>query len=79
MSITSGLVGTFRAMSGAATLHVGDRVKAGQVLGQIEAIRLLNDCTAPAAGEIVGIAVQDGQPVEYGQLLFEIAPSVGEG
>lgn len=53
---------------------VGDRVKAGQVLGQIDTMRLLSDCKAPRAGTIVGLLVDEGQPVEYGQPLIELGP-----
>jgi biotin carboxyl carrier protein len=50
----------------------GATVKEGQLLGHIEAMRLLNDCLAPEAGTILRVLVEEGQPVEYGQLLFEI-------
>lgn len=67
------VVGVFRPLSGDAAISPGTVVKEGQVLGHIEAMRLLNDCLAPEAGTVQSVLVDEGQPVEYGQLLFEIA------
>jgi acetyl-CoA carboxylase biotin carboxyl carrier protein len=53
---------------------VGDRIKAGQVLAQIDTMRLLSDCKASAAGVLTALLVEEGQPVEYGQPLFELTP-----
>lgn len=53
-------------------VHVGDKVKKGQVLCVIEAMKLMNEFTAPQAGEIVDICFEDSQLVEYGQCLFKI-------
>ncbi|WP_395139331.1 acetyl-CoA carboxylase biotin carboxyl carrier protein [Armatimonas sp.] len=57
-----------------APVTVGERVKAGQVLAQIDTMRLLSACKAPVAGKLVSLLVEEGQPVEYGQPLFEIMP-----
>ena len=69
---TAHLVGIFRA--GRKPVSPGETVQEAQVLGHIEAMRLMNDCLSPASGRIVAALVRDGQPVEYGQPLFEIAP-----
>ena len=53
---------------------VGDEVKIGQVLCIIEAMKLMNEIEAEAAGTIAKILVKNGQPVEYGQPLFLIKP-----
>jgi acetyl-CoA carboxylase biotin carboxyl carrier protein len=53
---------------------VGDEVKVGQVLCIIEAMKLMNEIEAEAAGTIAKILVKNGQPVEYGQPLFLIKP-----
>jgi biotin carboxyl carrier protein len=48
-------------------------VKKGQVLCIVEAMKLMNEIEADAAGTITGILVEDGTSVEYGQPLFKIA------
>lgn len=50
----------------------GDRVKKGDVLCMIEAMKLLNEIVAEADGEIADICVQDGQVVEFSQTLFKL-------
>ena len=50
----------------------GDKVKKGQVLCIIEAMKLMNEYTAPQDGEIVDVCIHDGELVEYGQCLFKI-------
>lgn len=76
--VTASVVGIFRALDGSAGVEPSAFVKAGQVLGHIEAIRLLNECVAPSAGVLRGVHVHAGQPVEYGQLLFEIGSATAE-
>ncbi len=74
------LVGTFHVWAkprGGALVAVGDRVKAGQLVGTIESLNVLNEVETAAAGHVVEIFVQDGQPVEYGQLLMTIDSSAG--
>ena len=71
-TITSPMVGTFyRAPSpGAAPfIEVGDTVKKGQVIGIIEAMKLLNEVEADKDGVVQAFAAENGQPVEYGQPL----------
>jgi biotin carboxyl carrier protein len=50
-----------------------ERVEKGAVLCIVEAMKLMNEIEADAAGTIVGILVEDGASVEYGQALFKIA------
>jgi len=74
------LVGTFHTWAkpkGGALVAINDRVKAGQLVGTIESLNVLNEVEAAVAGRVVEIFVQDGQPVEYGQLLLTIDSSVG--
>jgi acetyl-CoA carboxylase biotin carboxyl carrier protein len=71
----SPIVGTFyeAGSPGApAFVKVGDRVEAGQVLCVIEAMKLMNEIEAEVSGEIVARHVNNAQPVEYGQPLFDI-------
>lgn len=56
-------------------VRLGDTVEVGQVLCIVEAMKLMNEIEADMAGEIVRIYVENGQPVEYGELLFAIRPS----
>lgn len=71
-AVTAMVVGLFRTRG--IAINSGDSVKAGQILGHIETIGLLSDCVSPIAGTVARVATEDGQPVEYGQLLFEIEP-----
>ena len=71
--MTAPCVGIFRAGSrvdAAPRVEVGASVEAGEVLGYVEAMGVLNDVEASCAGLVGEIAVEDGQPVEYGQPLF---------
>lgn len=73
--VDSPMVGTFyRAPSPEAPSYVqiGDRVKPGQVLCIIEAMKLMNEIEAEVAGRVAEISVENAQPVEYGQRLFKI-------
>ena len=53
-------------------VQIGSRVKKGQTLCILEAMKLMNEFTAPEDGEIVDICVTDGQLAEYGQVLFKL-------
>jgi acetyl-CoA carboxylase biotin carboxyl carrier protein len=55
-------------------VKVNDRVKKGQVLCIVEAMKLMNEIEADIDGTIVGVLAEDQSPVEYGQALFKIAP-----
>lgn len=63
-------VGVFRHVK--PMLGVGARVNEGQVIGHIEAMKVVTEVLASAAGQIVDVQAEDGQPVEYGQPLFLI-------
>ena len=76
--IKSPLVGTFyRAPSPDAPpfTEVGKTVRAGQVLCIVEAMKLMNEIESDVDGAVEEILVSNGQPVEYGELLFRIRPS----
>ena len=73
--ITSPIVGTFYSApspEAKAFVKVGDRVKAGQTVCILEAMKLMNEIESDFDGEIAEIYVENGQPVEYGQKLFRI-------
>lgn len=74
--ITSPLVGTFYSAPSpdeAPFVSLGDTVKKGQVLGIIEAMKLMNEVESEFSGRIAAILVENGQTVEYGQPLFRIS------
>ncbi len=69
------LVGRFYRASGpdaTAFVEVGDRVRKGQVLCIIEAMKLMNQIEAEQAGVVRAVLAEDGRPVEFGEPLFEI-------
>jgi acetyl-CoA carboxylase biotin carboxyl carrier protein len=73
--VSSPIVGTYYASPGpdaALFVTVGSKVKKGQVLCIIEAMKLMNEIESDVDGEIVEILVQNEQMVEYGQPLFRI-------
>ncbi|WP_038840934.1 acetyl-CoA carboxylase biotin carboxyl carrier protein [Salinispora arenicola] len=77
-AVRSPIVGTFyRAPEpGAAPfVAIGDRVHPGQVVGIVEAMKLMNEVTADRAGRIAEVLADDGQPVEYDQPLLAVDPA----
>ncbi|MEV0811381.1 acetyl-CoA carboxylase biotin carboxyl carrier protein [Micromonospora sp. NPDC050200] len=78
IEVRSPMVGTFyRAPEpGAAPfVTVGDLVRPGQVVGIVEAMKLMNEVTAERAGRVVEVLVDDGRPVEYDQPLVALEPA----
>ena len=78
--VTAPMVGTFYAASspGAAPyVQVGDRVNEGDTLCIIEAMKMMNQIEADVSGVIKSIRLQNGEPVEYGQVLFVIDQRAG--
>lgn len=73
--ITSPVVGTFYSKSAPTAspfVHVGQKVKKGDVLCIIEAMKLMNEIEAECGGEIVEILAKDEDMVDYGKPLFKI-------
>lgn len=74
-AVCSPLVGTFYAASAPGAepfVKVGDAVKKGQVLGIVEAMKLMNEIESEYDGIVKSILVEDGNLVEYGQEMFII-------
>ncbi|HEX6136838.1 MAG TPA: acetyl-CoA carboxylase biotin carboxyl carrier protein [Casimicrobiaceae bacterium] len=72
-AVKSPMVGTFyrSASPGAAPfVEIGDTVAQGDTLCIVEAMKLMNEIEADAAGTVKAILVENGQPVEFGQPLF---------
>jgi oxaloacetate decarboxylase alpha subunit len=78
--VESPMVGTFyRAPSPDEPVFVeeGDVVAPGQTLCILEAMKLMNEVKAEIEAVVRGIHVENGQPVEFGQVLFELEPLAG--
>jgi acetyl-CoA carboxylase biotin carboxyl carrier protein len=77
ITVTSPIVGTFyRSPNPDAPpfVETGVKIKKGQVLCIIEAMKLMNEIESEADGIVVKALVENGQPVEYGEPLFLIEP-----
>ena len=75
--IKSPMVGTFyRAPSPESPpfLEVGQTVEVGQVVCVVEAMKLMNEIKSEIKGKVVEVAVENAQPVEFGQTLFVVEP-----
>ena len=78
VDVTSPMVGTFyRAPAPDAQpyVNVGKQVGNGDVLCIIEAMKLMNELECETPGAVAEICVENGEPVEYGQVLFRIDPA----
>jgi acetyl-CoA carboxylase biotin carboxyl carrier protein len=77
LDVTSPMVGTFYrapAPDEPPFVDIGDRIRNGQTVCIIEAMKLMNELEAEVSGEVVEILVQNGEPVEYGQVLMRVNP-----
>lgn len=76
--VKSPIVGTFYhapELGAEPFVEVGSRVKKGQILCIIEAMKLMNEIDAEESGEVVSVFIDNGQPVQYGERLFAIRPA----
>jgi acetyl-CoA carboxylase biotin carboxyl carrier protein len=74
-AITAPMVGTFYRSSApgeAPFVEVGSRISAGQPVCILEAMKLMNELESEFSGEVVEILVENGTPVEFGQVLMRI-------
>jgi acetyl-CoA carboxylase biotin carboxyl carrier protein len=77
VEIKSPMVGTFYrspAPDEPAFASIGDRIRVGQTVCIIEAMKLMNEIEAEAAGQVMEVLVENGQPIEFGQTLMYINP-----
>jgi acetyl-CoA carboxylase biotin carboxyl carrier protein len=80
MRVESPMVGTFyRAPQPGSPpfVEVGDVVAPGQTLCVLEAMKLMNEVKVEVEGVVRGVHAENAEPVEFGQLLFELEPLVG--
>ncbi len=76
--IKSPMVGTFYrspAPDAEPYIQIGDKITPGQVLCIVEAMKLMNEIEADVSGRVVEILVENGDPVEFGQVMFRIDPN----
>jgi len=76
--IRSPMVGTFYrrpAVDAEPFIDVGDQIKKGSVLCIIEAMKLMNEIDSEFSGKVLEICLEDGQMVEYGEVIFKIEQS----
>ena len=75
VEVKSPMVGTFYrspAPDEASFVNLGDRIRSGQTVCIIEAMKLMNEIKAEVRGKVTEILVHSGDPVEFGQPLFVI-------
>ena len=73
--IVSNMIGMFYtrpAPSEEPFVKVGDEIKEGQVICIIETIKLVNKITSEISGKVAEICIEDGKPVEYGQVIMYV-------
>ena len=78
VEIKAPMVGTFYrspAPDAKPFVDIGNRINEGDVLCIIEAMKLMNEIKSEVKGKIVDILVGNGDPVEFGQVLFLVEPS----
>ena len=77
VDVTAPMVGTFYtapAPGEAPFVEIGNRINAGQTICILEAMKLMNELEAEVSGEVVEILVDNGTPVEFGQVLMRVKP-----
>ncbi|WP_050606288.1 acetyl-CoA carboxylase biotin carboxyl carrier protein [Clostridium niameyense] len=77
VTVVSPIVGTFYESSGVGKepyVKVGDKIKKGDILCIVEAMKVMNEIESEIDGEVVSILVKNEDMVEYGEDLFKIRP-----
>jgi len=79
VELNSPIVGTFYRSPSPDTapyVDVGSRVKKGQTLCIVEAMKVMNEIESEIDAEVVEVLVASGQPVEFGEVLFRLRPAM---
>ena len=74
-TVTSPMVGTYYSAASPGSksfVEIGSEVKVGQILCIIEAMKMMNQIESDKTGRVTAILAKNGEPVEFGQLLFII-------
>jgi len=77
VEITAPMVATFYrspAPGESSFVELGARISVGQTVCILEAMKLMNELEAEVSGEVVEILVENGTPVEFGQVLMRVKP-----
>ena len=77
VEVTAPMVGTFYRAPGPEEppfVEVGSRIGVGQAVCILEAMKLMNELESEVSGEVVEILVENGTPVEFGQVLMRLKP-----
>ena len=77
LEVTAPMVGTFYRAPGPDEppfVEVGSRISVGQAVCILEAMKLMNELESEVSGEIIEILVENGSPVEFGQVLMRLKP-----
>jgi acetyl-CoA carboxylase biotin carboxyl carrier protein len=72
------MVGTFYgapAPDAPPYVSLNERITAGQVVCIVEAMKLMNEIESEVSGRVVKVLAENGKPVEFGQVLFQIDPT----
>ena len=78
LEVTAPMVGTFYrapAPGDSPLVEVGTRISTGQPVCILEAMKLMNELESEVSGEVVEILVDNGTPVEFGQVLMRVKPA----
>ena len=78
LEVTAPMVGTFYrapAPGESPCVEVGTRISTGQPVCILEAMKLMNELESEVSGEVVEILVDNGTPVEFGQVLMRVKPA----
>ena len=73
--VTAPMIGTYYSAPSpgeAPFVHIGDDVEVGQVVGIIEAMKIMNEIVSDRAGVVLEVLVENAQPVEYGSPLIRL-------
>ena len=77
IEVTAPMVGTFYRAPGPEEppfVEIGSRISVGQAVCILEAMKLMNELESEVSGEVIEILVENGTPVEFGQVLMRLKP-----